>query len=324
MQNAQFCEATVQKSTGSAQRTVSDLNWDDLRFVLALANAGSLARAARQLSVDHTTVGRRVESAERALGLRLFLRSSTGYALTQDGERLLAPMRSVEHAVHAVSQAAHVHGEGLTGRVRVTSPETFGLVYLAPRLASFGGQHPGLTVELRPSGEVLDLGRGEAQIAVRFFRTKAQNLVVKRVATIGYGLYASPRYLEAHPVGAPEDLRHHRLLMPPVGPPTVEGDWLARWVGLARPVFVSELSIALLEAAKAHGGLAVLPRYLGDATPALVHVPLPDPPSEPVFLTVHEDARKAPKVRALLSFLTDQARQDADLLRGTDLSPAPA
>ncbi len=303
----------MQESTGS-----SPLNWDDLRYVVALAQAGSLAQAARLLGVDHSTVGRRVESAERCLGLRLFLRSSSGFRLSQEGERMLGPLRAVEAAVLGVARAANQRADALTGPVRITSPETFGLSYLAPRLAEFSRMNPGLTVELSPSGQVMDLARGEAEVALRFFRSKAQKLVVKPVATVGYGLYGSPAYLRVHPHTGPAGLAAHCLLRPPPSPPTVEGDWLDRWAPDTRPTFVSELSIALLAAAKAGGGLAVLPRYLGDAEPGLTRLPLPQAPTERLWLTVHEDARQAPRVRALIDFLSARLKEDAGLLLGRD------
>jgi len=296
----------VHQSTG--------LTWDDLRYALCVSNEGSLARAAKVLGVDHTTVGRRVEAAERALGVRLFLRASTGYTLTPDGERLLAPMRAVEAAVHTVTRAAEARSEGLTGLVRVTSPETFGVSWLAPQLAAFGLHHPGVNVELTPSGKVLDLGRGEAEIAVRFHRSRTQNLVVQRVAEVGYGLYASHAYLAEHPLPTPDDLRAQRLLLPPGR--SIEGDWVARWAPGVRPAFASELSVALLAAARADAGVAVLPRYLGDPEAALCRIPLPDPPSEPVWLTVHEDLRDAPRVRAVLAFLGERLRAARVVLRG--------
>jgi hypothetical protein len=97
------------------------MNWDDLRFVLALSEAGSLARAAKALAVDHTTVGRRVEAAEASLGVRLFTRTTTGYVATADAERLLGPMKQVEDAVLAVERGATASRDTLEGVVRVTS-----------------------------------------------------------------------------------------------------------------------------------------------------------------------------------------------------------
>lgn len=160
------------------------MNWDDLRFVLALPRAGSLARAAKLLGVDHTTVGRRIEASERAFGVRLFTRTSSGYVPTAEAEDLLTKIREVEEAVLSLERRAVAQHESIEGTVRVTSPETFGVRYLAPRLAAFGREHPGLTIELVTGGAILDLSRREADIAVRFFRTQHENLVVKRVAEV--------------------------------------------------------------------------------------------------------------------------------------------
>lgn len=291
------------------------MNWDDLRFVLALSRAGSLARAAKVLEVDHTTVGRRVEAAEASLGVRLFTRTTTGYVLTADADRLLAPMKQVEEAVLTVERRANADRDTLEGAVRVTSPETFGIAYLAPRLATFGQAHPGLKIQLVPAGEVLDLGRRQAELAVRLFRSKQENLVVRRAGEVTYGLYASHAYLARHPLKTREALGDHPILGAPE-PGEIEARWLARLNPRARTTFVSTFSLALQAAARASAGVAVLPRYLGDADPALRHVPMPEEPSEQVWLTVHKDLKRTPRVRALLDFLAETLKNDAPILRG--------
>lgn len=290
------------------------MNWDDLRFVLVLASSGSLSRASKVLGVDHTTVGRRVEAAERALGVRLFTRTKSGYVLTADADRLLGPMKDVEQAVLALERRAHAEKSSLEGVVRVTSPETFGVAYLAPRLATFGRKYPGLRIELVAAGEVLDLGRRQAEVAVRPFRSTQENLLVRRAGEIVYGLYASRAYLARHPVKSIEALADHPILGAPEN--DVEAQWLTRLNPRVRVAFVSTLSISLLEAARASAGIAVIPRYLGDPDPALSHIPMPDPPSDHLWLTVHKDLRNTPRVRALLDFLAASFKHDAALLRG--------
>jgi DNA-binding transcriptional LysR family regulator len=293
------------------------MNWDDLRFVLALSRAGSLARAARTLGVDHTTVGRRIEAIEADLGVKLFTRATTGYVATAEAERLWPGIERIEEAVLALERGAHAQREAVEGTVRITSPETFGTCYLAPRLASLGREHPSLTIELLAAGEVLDLARREADIAVRLFRSRNDNLVVRRAGSLSPGLYASRRYLAQRPVNGPQDLKAHPLLMPPQAERSVEGLWVERLSEGARPAFVSNLTVALLEAARADAGIAVLPRYLGDVEPSLTHLPMPDPPSEPIWVTVHQDVKDARRVRAVLDFLHAQLAQDAALLAGT-------
>jgi DNA-binding transcriptional LysR family regulator len=218
-------------------------NWDDLRYVLALSRHGSLARTAKALDVDHTTVGRRVESAETALGVTLFARTSQGYVPTLEGERVLFDLLRVEDAVLALQRGADASKSVVEGAVRVTSPETLGATYLAPLLAGLGARYPRLALELVTTGTVLDLSRREADVAVRFFRTPHEALVVRRVGHVAYGLYASHT-----------DLRH---------------------------------------------------------------VPMPDEPSEPIWLTVHKDVKGTPRVRAVLDTLGEAFVRDAERLAGT-------
>jgi len=199
---------------------------------------------------------------------------------------------------------------------RVTTPETFGVSYLAPRLAGFVLTHPGLTIELVPAGAVLDLGRREAELAVRIFRSKQENLVVRRAGAVSYGLYASHTYLNKHPLRSRDTLDKHPTLGAPEAR-AIETVWLRRINPRARPKFVSDSSLALLAAARASAGIAVLPRYLGDAEPTLRRIAMPDEPSEPIWLTVHRDLQATPRVRALLDFLVATLAHDAALLTGT-------
>lgn len=292
------------------------MNWDDLRYVLALSKLGSLARTAKSLRVDHTTVGRRVEAAEAALGMKLFARTTSGYVPTADGERVIADLRGVESAVHALERGADAQKHAVEGTVRVTSPETFGATYLAPLLATVGNRHPGLAIELVTTGAVLDLSRREADVAVRFFRSSHENLVVKRVGHVAYGLYASKAYLAKRPVKDLSKLREHAILTCPEGPHVIDGTWVAELTGGARPVLLCDFTLALLEAARASTGIAVLPRYVGDREASLRRLPVPDEPSEAIWLTVHRDVKDTPRVRAVLDVLGAAFTRDRVKLAG--------
>ncbi|MFO0613293.1 MAG: LysR family transcriptional regulator [Polyangiaceae bacterium] len=290
------------------------MNWDDVRFALALVDAGSLAKAAKALGVDHTTVGRRVEALEAALGARLFTRTPAGYVPTADADRLLGPMRRVEEAIHAVERRAVAQRDELEGKLRVTSPETLGVTYLAPILAELQRAHPKLVIDLVPAGEVLDLGKRQAELAVRLFRSAHKDLVVRRAGAIGYGLYASHAYLEEHRWDRRKPEAHPFLSVPEAG--AVEATWLRRICPTARVAFTSTLSIALHAGARASAGIAVLPRYLGDRDPSLRRLPMPDEPTEPIWLTIHRDLQRTPRIRALFDFLVARLADDALLLRG--------
>jgi DNA-binding transcriptional LysR family regulator len=294
--------------------TNTDMNWDDLRFVIAVARHGSLLRAARELGVDHTTVGRRISSAEHALSSTLFTRHKTGLVLTADGERLIGPLQQVEDAVLAAQRRASADRSEIVGTVKITAPESFGIGWLAPRLAHFSERHKGLRVDLEPSGAVLNLNRREAEIALRTFRSKDQALAVRRACDVGYGLYASRAFLARTPIRRPDDLAGRPLLTGPTD--DKETRWLAKLSKGTAPTFTCVVAVALVGAAKAGAGVAVLPRYLGDAEPELTYLPMPDEPHESLWLTVHRDLRTTPRVRAVLDFLVDQLQREKVALRG--------
>lgn len=290
------------------------MNWDDLRFVVAVARHGSLLRAARELEVQHSTVGRRIDAAESALGAKLFARTTTGLVLTPEGRRLLESLQRVEDAVSAFERVASAERSDLRGTVKVTAPESFGIAWLAPRLATFARQHPGLRIDLDPSGQVLDLGRRQAEIALRFFRSKDKALVVRRVAEVAHGLYAAKSYLAHYPLRSATELQDRPLLTAPQG--DLEAIWFAKLAGGAAPIFTSVLAVALVGAARAGAGIAVLPRYLGDAEPELEYLPMPDEPRETLWITVHRDLRATPRVRAVIDFLVAQFQRERTALRG--------
>lgn len=298
------------------------MSWDDLRYVLALVKAGSLSKAAKALNVDHTTVGRRVEAIEAHLGVSLFTRTHRGLVPTAEAERLLPSLRDVEAAVLAFDRAARAQNDRLEGVIRVTSGESFGISYLAPRLAALGRQHPGLTIELDTGGSILDLARQEADIAVRFFRTDHDSLVVRRVAELAHGLYASEDYLARNPVLGRENLRDHAILTATGGGDVVEAAWVARITEGARPTFVSNMTLGLLEAVKAGAGIGVLPRYLGDREPTLRHLPQPDEPREGIWLTVHRDLQHTRRLRIAIDYLVACFTADRTALLGS--APARA
>jgi DNA-binding transcriptional LysR family regulator len=293
------------------------MNWDDLRYVLALSKAGSLAKAARALKVDHTTVGRRVEALEGHLGVRLFTRTTSGYVITQEAERLLPELAQVEAAVLQLERCSASGKAGLEGAVRVTAAETFGAAYLAPRLARFGREHPGLTIELMTGAAVFDLARREADVAVRFFRSKHEHLVVSRAGEVAYALYGSEAYL-AHREAPrkPADLARHDIFCADLAPTSMEAHWFHRLCPEARPAFVSNLTLAVLNATLAGGGIGLLPRYLADVEPRLRRVPMPDEPHQTIWLTVHKDLRHTRRVRELLDFLRAALDADRELLSG--------
>ena len=198
-----------------------DMDWDDARHALAVHRAGSLARAAATLGVDQTTVGRRVLALERALGCRLFDRRPEGYRLANSARPLLPALEALEAAAAGLASRATGLDRRAEGPVRLAASEGFGSRFLPPRLAPFLRAHPAITVTLITETRAADILHGEADLAVRLTATRAPDLLVRKVAELGYGLYAAPG-LARFP-GAP------LVAFDPALAEMPEARWLAHW-----------------------------------------------------------------------------------------------
>jgi DNA-binding transcriptional LysR family regulator len=287
------------------------LDWDDLRFFLAIARHGSLTAACRELRVAQSTVGRRLASLEASLGVRLLHRTPEGYTLTLAGQDVLRQAERVETEALGVERSVAGRDVKLAGAVRVTCTETIAAHILAPCFAALQRQHPGILVELMPDPRVVSLSMREADIAVRLMRSEQHDLVVRRIGQIAFGLYASPDYLEQH--GAPDfeaGCPGHRLMTllddVEIDP---QAQWLSDLAARASLGMQTSSQEALLSAARGGGGLACLARFRADPDPGLrrLKTPLPPPMTE-IWLAVHKDSRSIPRVRVALSAIAEAVK----------------
>ena len=170
-------------------------DWDAVRFFLELARAKTLARAARRLRVDYTTVGRRVSALERELGAKLFERTPDGFVLTDAGESIRAAAEQMEQSALAVEQRALGADRRLSGTVRVAAAESAGHAVVLPAMRELHLRHPEIRLHLQTGLARLDIARREADLALRFAPPESGDLRVRRLAPIGFALYASKDYL---------------------------------------------------------------------------------------------------------------------------------
>src|ERR1700731_3870495 len=174
------------------KRTAS-LDWEDVRYFVALARYGTLSATARGLRVNHATVARRVTSLETLLGRPLFDRRASGYALTVDGKAVLDEARSMDEAALSVLRRLDA-GTELSGLVRLTVGRVLAERFVIDRLRTFHERFPAIDLEVIGGSRVVSLARREADVALRYGSPKDSELVARRVATITFGFYASPAY----------------------------------------------------------------------------------------------------------------------------------
>src|SRR2546428_5122465 len=174
-------------------------DWDAVRFFLELARAKTLARAARRLRVDYTTVGRRVSAFERELGAKLFERTPDGFVLTDAGESIRAAAEQMEQSAVAAGRGRLGRDSGLSGTGRVAAAESAGHSVVLPAMRALPLRHPEIRLHLQTGLARLDIARREADLALRFNPAESGDLRIRRLTSIGFALYASEDYLARHP-----------------------------------------------------------------------------------------------------------------------------
>ena len=289
-------------------------NWNDLKLVLAIHRAGTLVGGAVALAVNHSTAFRRLNALEERVGTRLFERLPGGtYVATPEGERFSATAERVEAETLALGRDVAGRDTRLTGSLRVTSSETLAYAVLTEQLARFRAAHPGIVVELVVDNRVLSLSRREADVALRVTRPREPDLFGRKLADIGWTIYATPSLLERDgPLADPGTRDFIAWGADVTG--IAAADWLNERVPSDRVVYRASSLINQFSAARAGVGFVLLPCYLGDLDPALIRAwpdPIPELSRE-LWIVTHADLRH-PLVQSFVLSVDDgsKARQTA-------------
>lgn len=293
------------------------MDWDDLRYFLAVARAAGLTPAAQELGVSPATVSRRIDAFERAMGMTLFLRRQTGYALTDDGETLLAAALPVEQAMLGFARRSQDAGRpGVwTGTIRVATSEAVATWWVTPMLPEFVRCHPGLQVELVIGANTVNLSRRDADIALRMSppaRDEEGEYVALRVGAMTFAAYAK--------AGDRDAQRDWRALPYVNWGESLAHVPMARWTTAAfagkRPVLLTNSMPTMIAAAGAGLGVTVMPESVGNSDPSLVRLDFAC--SRDLWLVYHRDLRDNQRVVAMKDFLLDVVRRQQKLQQGAD------
>ena len=285
-------------------------DWDDLKFLLAVAEHGSTLAAGRALQVNQSTVQRRLAELERRIGRPLVERQQAGYRLTEFGRSLLPQAQRVQQAVQALQRQVSDSAHDTAGVVRVTCPEPLVTRLTgSPLLERFRARHPKLQIEFVMSDRYLDLAKGEADVALRSGDTEDANLVGRKIGDSLWAVYASRAYVERHGapasaadlkdhliVGFDESMASHRAAM-----------WLRRVAPEARVVARNHSVLGLLHSVKAGVGVAPLPTAIAGAEVELVRVlgPIDELTRIWRILTLPQ-MRQVPRVAAFFDFMVEE------------------
>ena len=294
---------------------MTSMDWDDLRYFLAVAREGSTLAAGKRLRVSQTTVARRISALETSLGFPIFEKRQAGYALTPTGEALLEHAEQVEASVAHFSEAAAAQARDLSGTVRITSEEIYTQGLIAPLLRELHDRHPTIMIELDTAQTVRDLGAGEADIALRSSsQDQPAGLVGRRICIDDWTLYCSRDYAERH--GVPKNvkqLKSHAIVGGGGGNLWRHYKAWLRSLGLEEQVAMHHAtSTGLLSAVRSGFGIAVLPCIVADGDPDLIRCLTPrEDHGRVLWLLTHERVRHRPSVRAVIDFLYERLSRHA-------------
>ncbi len=283
--------------------------WSELEIFLAAARGGTLAAAAKQLAIDASTVQRRIGKLESELDVRLFERSQRGYSLTTAGEELLQHVLVIESEVLAIGRQVGGRDHALQGVVRVSTVDDFAVDVLPPILRGLHERYPGLEVHVSVQTGHADLGRREADVAIRLGgKPSAPDDVLSHAVRLSAGFYASRKYVAKH--GSPatyEDFRQHFLVRADeslVHAPTEQV--FERHGDPSKVVYRSNSVLARLAAVREGLGISWLSGFSAKKHRSLVRVPVDSEPLEgDLCVIVHVDLRKNARVRAFVDFVNE-------------------
>jgi DNA-binding transcriptional LysR family regulator len=298
-------------------------DWDDLRYFLAIARKGSTTGAAKALGVSQSTVQRRLEEFEKRIGRRLVARGASGYRLTELGQAMLAYAERIDEAVLAFDRRLSASDMDLNGIIKVTCPEAVGVRLMRSTLPErFRDEFPGLHVEFVISDKLLDLAKGEADIAIRATEPKERDLFGRKIADIPWAIYASRQYLETHgPIKSVADLDRQSVALFDVELRAHLGnEWLQSAAPNARIATRCNSVAALILAVKSGIAVAALPTIVGESESDLARVlgPVPELTTH-FYLLIHEDMKDTPRVRAFYDFMLRNLKQVQATLGGRKL-----
>lgn len=280
------------------------LDWRDIKFVLAVAEEGSLSGAARRLKVNHATVLRRVTQFEENMGFTLFDRTARGYRIAPRRRKVLEAMTEMEAAANGVERAITAARSPLAGVVRITSTDSLCLAMLPAVIARLQGNAEGLLIELNATNLHADLSRLDADIAVRPAKDLPPELTGQIATHMGFDVYGAPEGAGGW-IGPTGPLNRSTIFQ-----------WMNDNVPEEQIKARADSFVTMREMAALSGARALLPVMLGDPDPRLARLGGGPDTSVPIWVASHVDLADVPRIRIVRDMLTTALSESAGLLGG--------
>lgn len=281
------------------------MNWDNIRFFLAVARAGSVTSAAREMGVKHSTILRRLDNLEQEVDTRLFSRLSSGYRLTPAGESILVLAEAMEANALSLSRALRGKDSVAEGQVNFTLPANTAFVFdIREIVAEFSLKYPKIVLNIISESEFSDITRLENDVALRVTNEPPAELIGKKVATVYVDAYVSRQH---HPVITQNFADYRWILWIMNKKNTQLEEWMLGHISGEQIALRTNDAGTAITAVLQGVGACILPRHVGDRIDGLVRLKLPEIEFESgLWLLTHEDYRGVTRIKVLMDFLQER------------------
>lgn len=265
-----------------------------------------------------SSVSRHIDELEHRLGAKLFLRSQSGYVLSDIGLEILTDAEQAESSFIAISRKASSSAEKLLGTVRVALPENFANYLILPEISLFIKKHPGISFEFVTNVNLTNLTRREADISLRLVRPETGNFIISRVAQMATALYASSEYLAQNSFNFKQKGKgHFAISWDEMFGHLLAYKWLNEHLPQANIIVRTTTLQSQLIACIGGAGLSVLPCFMADLAPNLIRVRMPKEVfTQNIWLTIHHDISKLSRICAVAHFLQNTLQHKMTHLLG--------
>lgn len=283
-------------------------NWDDVRFFLAVAKAGSVSAGAQLLGVNHSTVSRRIASFETNYGVRLFERMKMGVQLTQAAENILQWSQEMETLAQGIGRSLVGRDARLQGKLTITMPSELAANLLIEPLAAFQEQYPEIDLHLTMAPGLRNLAKREADVAIRLAETIPDDLIGIRITHLQYGFYCSQEYIRSRPV--PD-----RIIRWQQG--HCNTDWAETHFPDSRTTLTADVLTPMIAAVRAGMGIARLPIFAVSKQDSLHCLGLEQEPSRrSLWVLSHPDLNCSARLRVCREFIVGVLTKERHLFSG--------
>jgi DNA-binding transcriptional LysR family regulator len=297
---------------------MQNVSWDEFRLVKAIAETGSLAGAGEALSLNHSTIFRRLNALESELGSRLFERARAGYLPTPAGEEMVALASRMFDEITDFERRISGRDVKPTGELRITTNDSFVAHMMTPLFGEFCRMYPEIKLDIVIDNRALNLSKRDADVAIRATSEPPETLVGRRIATIAwtvYGLKSSNFVVTDDPV----DLQGHTWVgfgdaLSSMGP----ARWISRSVPSSKIFYRLNTVLGLSQAVEAGIGIGFLPCFIGDQSPTLTRLlTTPMVFDSSLWLLTHPDLKNSARVRAFVDFMGRELMKRKSFIEGS-------